>query len=85
LNDAKLSAALDKAFVDSGNIDNYAKPSIQAVNAAKIMTGSTTTIPGQTKPQYSFNPKGYMTRAEAGKIAVELLKKSTAMFPKTFS
>lgn len=85
LNDDKLSASLAKSFVDSGSMDNYAKPAIQAVSGAKIMTGSATTVPGSTKPLYSFNPKGYMSRAEAGKIAVELLKKSTSMFPKTFS
>ncbi|GGA43905.1 S-layer homology domain-containing protein [Paenibacillus physcomitrellae] len=85
LNDDKLSATLAKSFVDSGSIDNYAKPAISAVSKAKIMTGSATTLPGSTKPVYSFNPKGYMSRAEAGKIAVELLKKSTGIFPKTFS
>ncbi|WP_169823464.1 S-layer homology domain-containing protein [Paenibacillus yonginensis] len=85
LNDSKLSATLDKSFVDSGNMDNYAKPAIQAVSKAKIMEGSAVTVPGQKKAQFSFNPKGYMSRAEAGKIAVELLKKSTSMFPKTFN
>lgn len=43
------------------------------------------TVPGAKKPSYQFNPKGNMTRAEAAKIAVELLKKSTGLFPKTLS
>lgn len=84
-NDSKLDAALAKAFIDSGSMDPYAKPAIQAVTKASIMNGSAVTQPGQKKPSYSFNPKGYMTRAEAGKITVELLKKSTKIFPKNFS
>lgn len=85
VNDEKLNSTLAKAFVDSGSMDVYARPAIQAVNGAKIMTGTPNTLPGQKKPVYSFNPKGFMTRAEAGKITVELLKKSTAIFPKNLS
>lgn len=85
LNDDKLNSALAKSFTDSGSMDYYARPAIQAVSKAKIMNGIASTLPGQKKPTYSFNPKGYMTRAEAGKIAVELLKKSTSIFPKTFN
>ncbi|WP_422658597.1 S-layer homology domain-containing protein [Paenibacillus sp. EC2-1] len=84
-NDAKLEASLAKAFVDSGKIDKYAGPAVLAVSKAKIMEGSASTPAGQKKPQYSFNPKGNLTRAEAGKIAVELLKKSTNVFPKNLS
>ncbi|SMF67053.1 S-layer homology domain-containing protein [Paenibacillus uliginis N3/975] len=84
-NDAKLDASLAKAFVDSGKVDKYARPAVMAVSKAKIMEGSASTPPGQKKPQYSFNPKGNLTRAEAGKIAVELLKKSTNVFPKNLS
>lgn len=85
INDDKLNSALAKSFTDSGSMDYYARPSIQAVSKAKIMNGTASTLPGQKKPSYSFNPKGYMTRAEAGKIAVELFKKSTAIFPKNFN
>ncbi|RKP47274.1 S-layer homology domain-containing protein [Cohnella endophytica] len=85
INDTKLENNLAKAFVDSGSIHYYARPAIDAVNKAKIMTGTPVTVPGQKKPVYSFNPKGYMTRAEAGKITVELLKKSTSIFPKNLS
>ncbi|MNC82160.1 hypothetical protein D3C75_1355620 [compost metagenome] len=66
-------------------METYARPAIQAVSKAKIMEGSPVTVAGQTKPQYAFNPKGNLTRAEAGKIAVELLKKSTKVFPKNLS
>ncbi|MNP74739.1 hypothetical protein D3C76_1716650 [compost metagenome] len=71
--------------MDSGSIEKYAGPSIMAVSKAKIMEGAAVTVPGQKKPQYNFNPKGNLTRAEAGKIAVELLKKSTKVFPKNLS
>lgn len=85
VNDEKLNSTLAKAFIDSGSMDVYARPAIQAVNGAKIMTGTPNTLPGQKKPVYSFNPKGFMTRAEAGKITVEMLKKSTSIFPKNLS
>ncbi|MNJ57800.1 Endoglucanase precursor [compost metagenome] len=85
LNDEKLNATLAKTFIDSGSVDYYARPAIVAVSKAKIMAGSATTLPGQKKATFSFNPKGFMTRAEAGKISVELLKKSTSLFPKNFN
>ncbi len=85
VNNSKLEANLAKAFVDSGSINIYARPAVEAVNKAKIMTGSSTTVPGQKKPLVSFNPKGYMTRAEAGKIAIALLQKNTSLFPKNLS
>ncbi|WP_163882692.1 S-layer homology domain-containing protein [Paenibacillus favisporus] len=83
--DQKLKDAMAKQFLDSGKIDPYALASIQAVVKAGIMSGSPVTQPGQKKPQYNFNPKSNMTRAEAGKIAVELLKKGTKVFPKNLS
>ncbi|MBT2285182.1 S-layer homology domain-containing protein [Paenibacillus polymyxa] len=84
-NDSKLTGALAKSFIDSGSMEAYSRPAIQAVTKAKIMEGSPVTVAGQKKPQFAFNPKGNLTRAEAGKIAVELLKKSTKVFPKTLS
>nr|WP_245363225.1 S-layer homology domain-containing protein [Cohnella thailandensis] len=84
-NDSKLEAALAKAFVDSSSISYYARPAVDAVNKAKIMTGSSTTLPGQKKPVYNFNPQSPMTRAEAGKVAVELLKLSTDIFSSNLS
>lgn len=84
-NDSKLATALGKSFLDSSSIEYYARPAIQAVTKAKIMEGSPVTVPGAKKPSYQFNPKGNMTRAEVAKIAVELLKKSTALFPKNLS
>ncbi|MHA6532700.1 S-layer homology domain-containing protein [Paenibacillus sp. BAC0078] len=85
LNDAKLLTSLSKSFVDSGSMDFYSRPAIEAVSKAKIMEGSAVTMAGQTKPVYNFNPKGKLTRAEAGKIAVALLQKSTSIFPKNFN
>ncbi|WP_405170846.1 S-layer homology domain-containing protein [Paenibacillus sp. FSL H8-0280] len=84
-NDSKLTSALAKSFIDSGSMEAYSRPAIQAVTKAKIMEGSPVTVAGQSKQQFAFNPKGNLTRAEAGKIAVELLKKSTKVFPKTLS
>lgn len=84
-NDDKLNAALSKQFMDAGKIDRYARPAVQAVYKAKIMDGQSVTTPGSKKASINFNPKNSMTRAEAGKIAVELLKKSTKIFPKNLS
>jgi len=84
-NDQKLKDAVAKTFLDSGKIESYALPAIQMVSKAKIMNGSAVTMPGQKKASYNFNPKSNMTRAEAGKIAIELLKKSTKIFPANLS
>lgn len=85
LNDNKLLASLSKSFVDTTKMDFYALPAIEAVSKAKIMEGSAVTVTGQKKPVYNFNPKGKLTRAEAGKITVALLQKSTSIFPKNFN
>ncbi|OAB42918.1 S-layer homology domain-containing protein [Paenibacillus glacialis] len=85
VNDQKLKDSVAKSFKDSGKIDAYALPSIQAVTKAGIMSGSAVSQVGQKKPLYNINPKSNMTRAEAGKIAVELLKKGSKIFPKNLS
>ncbi|MBD7968963.1 S-layer homology domain-containing protein [Paenibacillus gallinarum] len=84
-NDTKLAETLAKSFIDSGRIDNYARPAVLAVSKAKIMVGAPTTISGQSKVQYMFNPDANLTRAEAAKIAVELLKKYAKVFPTNLS
>ncbi|OAB47690.1 S-layer homology domain-containing protein [Paenibacillus antarcticus] len=84
-NDSKLEATLAKAFLDSSKIDVYARTSVQAVYSAKIMSGVPVIVTGQKKPSYNFNPQSPISRAEAGKIVVELLKKSTNIFPKNLS
>ncbi|WP_433922030.1 S-layer homology domain-containing protein [Paenibacillus taichungensis] len=84
-NNSKLSASLAKSFTDSTVIDYYARPAIEAVSKQKIMEGNPVTVAGSSKQLYQFNPKGNLTRAEAAKIAVELLKKSTKLFPKNLS
>ncbi|KAG2962374.1 hypothetical protein PC120_g27686 [Phytophthora cactorum] len=84
-NNSKLSASLAKSFTDSTAIDYYARPAIEAVSKQKIMEGNPVTVAGSSKQLYQFNPKGNLTRAEAAKIAVELLKKSTKLFPKNLS
>ncbi|WP_027094277.1 S-layer homology domain-containing protein [Cohnella thermotolerans] len=84
-NDSKLDASLGKSFLDSASISYYAKPAVSAVSKAKIMNGAAVTVTGSTKTFYNFNPKSYLTRAEAGKIAVALLQKSTKLFPSNLS
>lgn len=84
-NDNKLADNLAKSFIDSGQVDLYARPAVLAVSKAKIMVGSPTTVAGQSKAQFMFNPKSNLTRAEAAKIAVELLKNYTKVFPKNLS
>ncbi|MDT3428029.1 hypothetical protein J2Z22_003619 [Paenibacillus forsythiae] len=84
-NNDKLLTGLGKSFVDAGSSDYYSRPAIEAVSKAKIMEGSPITMAGSRKPVYNFNPKGKLTRAEAGKIVVALLQKSTSIFPKSFS
>lgn len=85
VNDSKLEAKLAKSYSDSGLIHYYSRPAVEAVSKAKIMSGTPVTVEGQKKPLYSFNPRGNMTRAEAGKITVELLKKYNSLFPKNLS
>ena len=85
VNDQKLKDNIAKSFLDSGKIDAYALSSILAVTKAGIMSGSAVTTTGEKKASFNFNPKSNMTRAEAAKIAVELLKKSTKIFPKNLS
>lgn len=85
VNDTKLKDNLTKSFIDSGRIEVYARPAVQAVVKAKIMDGQAVTLQGQTKPSYNFNPDSSMTRAEAGKIVVELFKKTSSLFPKNLS
>lgn len=84
-NDSKLDAALSKLYLDSGTISYYAKPAISAISKAKIMAGSPITVAGSKKTFYNFNPRSFLTRAEAGKIAVALLQKSTKLFPSNLS
>ncbi|MNJ41795.1 Endoglucanase precursor [compost metagenome] len=87
-NDDKLAGKLAKSYLDSGRIEYYARPAVQAVSGAKIMSGSPVTLQGAKKASFNFNPTGNMTRAEAGKIAVELFKKNKStkdMFPKNFN
>ncbi|WP_160032730.1 S-layer homology domain-containing protein [Paenibacillus sp. An7] len=85
VNDSKLTDNLAKMYVDAGSINTYARPAVYAVNKAKIMQGNPITLPGQTKPQYNFSANGFLTRAEAAKIAVELFKKTTKLFPANLS
>ena len=85
VNDSKLTDNLAKMYIDAGSINPYARPAVYAVNKAKIMQGNPITLPGQTKPQYNFSANGFLTRAEAAKIAVELFKKTTKLFPANLS
>lgn len=83
-NDSKLEASLANTFQDAERIDTYARPAVEAVYKAKIMTGSQVTIPGSNKPGLNFYPKSNLTRAEAAAIAVRMLQRTTKIFPKNF-
>lgn len=86
INDEKLLASLEKSFKDASEITYYARPPVEAVNRAGIMVGQQNPLAeGEKKPTYSFHPQSYLTRAEAGQIAVRLLQKSTKMFPKNLN
>jgi len=84
-NDKKLEDSLNKTFLDGSKINTYARPAVDAVYKAKIMTGSEVTIPGSDKKGLNFNPTSNMTRAEAGAIAVRMFQRSTNLFPKTLA
>ena len=84
-NDNKLVASLSKTYQDADDIDTYARPAVEAVYKAKIMTGSEITIPGTDKKGLNFYPKSPLTRAEAAAIVVRMLQRTTKIFPKTFS
>jgi hypothetical protein len=84
-NDSKLEQSLSKSYLDASRIEYYARPAVEAVTKAKIMTGSEVTVPGSTKPGYNFNPKSELTRAEAGAIVVRMLQKNSSIFPKTLT
>ncbi|TCZ76823.1 S-layer homology domain-containing protein [Paenibacillus albiflavus] len=79
----KLIDKLNKVFVDGPAISRYAKPSVDAVYSAKIMTGQ----PADTanKKLLVFNPQANLTRAEAGQIMVNILKKYNKTFAKELS
>lgn len=81
--DDKLIAKLNKTFVDGPNINRYAKPAVDAVFNNKLMTGS----PAGTdnKKELVFNPGANLTRAEAGQIVVNILKKYNKKFAKELS
>jgi len=79
----KLITKLDKAFLDGPNITRYAKPAVDAVNGAKIMMGSNPDP--NNKKEFVFNPQANLTRAEAGQIMVNILKKYNKKFSKELS
>lgn len=82
LNDTKLDASLSKAFTDSASIEYYAKPAVDAVAKAGIITGKPNApVAGQKTKTVYFDPQANLTRAEAAQIAVRLLQKSTKVFP----
>ncbi|WEK53934.1 MAG: S-layer homology domain-containing protein [Candidatus Cohnella colombiensis] len=85
-NDSKLESKLAKNFLDSGSIQYYARPAVSAMNDKKIMVGAPVFLEGEKKASYNFNPKSNLTRAEAGKIVVQLLEiAKTSTFPKNLS
>jgi hypothetical protein len=83
VNDDKLQAKIETAFADHANINFYARPAVDALNAAGIMVGTNVVspIPTKDKPKVNFNPTANMTRAEAGQVSVRLLQKYLKVLP----
>uniref|UniRef100_UPI003BADB24C S-layer homology domain-containing protein n=1 Tax=Tepidibacillus infernus TaxID=1806172 RepID=UPI003BADB24C len=64
---SKLNLA--KMFADGESINLYAAPYIEAVIKAKVMSGS------QSGDSIVFNPRSFMSRAEAATISYRLMQK----------
>lgn len=79
----KLIAKLSKTFVDGPSISRYALPGVDAVYSAKIMAGQP--ADPKNKKLFVFNPQANLTRAEAGQIMVNILKKYNQKFAKELS
>ena len=73
--EAKSLIALQKLFTDAGNIDFYARASIEAVTKANLIEGKENVlIQGQKKTTLRFDPIENLTRAEAATIAIRVMK-----------
>lgn len=81
--DDKLIAKLNKTFTDGPDIGRYAKPAVDAVYSNKLMTGSP--AGSDNKKELIFRPGAPLTRAEAGQIVVNILKKYNKKFAKELS
>lgn len=79
----KLIAKMNKAFVDGPNISRYALPGVDAVYSAKLMAGQP--ADANNKKLFVFNPQANLTRAEAGQIMVNILKKYNKKFAQELS
>ena len=62
---AELAKQLDKSFVDSSEISNYAIEAVQKLSEAGIVNGDS---------NQNFNPKSLLTRAEAAQLVYGCLK-----------
>ncbi|HEY0826689.1 MAG TPA: S-layer homology domain-containing protein, partial [Bacilli bacterium] len=72
--DVKILKALQKSFTDANAMDNYTIAAIEAVTKAGLMSGKENTLVAGTKASFRFDPLDSMTRAEAGAIAISILK-----------
>ncbi|MEI7025681.1 S-layer homology domain-containing protein [Paenibacillus sp. y28] len=71
----KTEAALIKLFTDAKSIDSYAMPAVEAVVKAGYLEGQENVLlEGQTTVTYRFDPLESMTRAQAGTIALRVMK-----------
>ena len=61
----ELEEGTSKSFSDEAQISEYAKESVEKLSAAGVISGMTET---------EFQPKGYLTRAQAAKIIFTSLK-----------
>lgn len=72
--DVKILKSLQKSFTDANAIDVYTLAAIEAVTKAGLITGKENTLVAGVKPTFRFDPLDTMTRAEAGAIAISILK-----------
>ncbi|WP_040952383.1 S-layer homology domain-containing protein [Gorillibacterium massiliense] len=70
----KSLATLQKSFTDAASIESYARPAVEAITKAKLVSGiQNVLVPGQ-KITYRFAPKSSFTRADAAVIMMNVLK-----------
>ena len=70
----RVLRSLQASFTDANLIDVYARPAVEAVYRAGLITGKENVLlEGQNRPTYRFDPKETMTRAEAASIALRVL------------
>lgn len=73
---AKVDANLNKLFTDAGNIDTYAKASVEATAKEGYIEGiENVLLSGQKNKTYRFDPTESFSRVQAAAVLERILKK----------